>query len=217
MKLGILAISAVCLALGVAPEAQALRTTYFWGGDPTGRADSLFFDCDDAPTAAHFPELCGASGAALLSVTFTHDDPIPNWDTNGCSDETPELCVVINYDTILRVVISEFATFSADEIVAFRGVDFLGSCRGPCDATPPFIAVVGMDATTGSQISGHGFGDDRGGWIIRINFADGRQYDWGGFWSHGLTVPEPGSAATLAFGLVGLVLARRRKLRTPAR
>ena len=214
MKLGTLAISAVCLALGVVSEAQAMQTTYFWG-DPTDRTDSLFYDCDDAATATTFPELCGASGAALLSLTFTHDQPIPDWDTNGCGDETPELCDSIVFDTAPRVVISDFAIFSADEIAAFEGEDFLGTCPGFCERSPPYISVFATDATTGTQIDGLGFGDDVG-WLVTINFADGRQYDWVGFWSRGQTVPEPGSASMLAFGLASLLLARRRNLRTPA-
>ena len=118
MKLRAMAFSVACLALGVVADAQAMRTTYLWGAfpDEPERFDSLFGDCQEGPTADLFPELCTSAGAALLSVTFVHDQPITNWDTNGCSEEMPELCVPFRYDSILGVVISGYTSFEGTEI-----------------------------------------------------------------------------------------------------
>ena len=216
MKLRAMAFSVACLALGVVADAQAMRTTYLWGAFPgePDRDDSLFGDCQEGSTADLFPELCTAAGAALLSVTFVHDQPIPNWDTNGCSEETPELCETITFDAILGVFISGYTALTADEAQG-RAIDFLGRCPGFCEQSPPFIAIAGTDAPTGTRIGGFGFGTDRGGQGITLGFADGREYDWRGSWVRGPTVavPEPGTAAMVALGLVAMILIHRRRRR----
>jgi len=217
MKLRAMAFSVACLALGVVADAQAMRTTYLWGAFPgePDRDDSLFGDCQEGSTAALFPELCTSAGAALLSVTFVHDQPITNWDTNGCSEEMPELCVPFRYDSILGVVISGYTSFEGTEILHFTGIDFLGACRGDCEQSPPFISIGGVDAPTGTRIGGFGFGTDRGGQGITLGFADGREYDWSGFWVRGPTVAvsEPRTAAIVALGLVAMILIHRRRRR----
>lgn len=216
MKLRAMAFSVACLALGVVADAQAMRTTYLWGAfpdEPGNRDDSLFGDCQEGPTADLFPELCTSAGAALLSVTFVHDQPITDWNTNGCSEEMPELCVPFRYDSILGVVISGYTSFEGTEILGFSGIDFLGACRGDCEQSPPFISIGGVDAPTGTRIGGFGFGGGGQDWVIAVSFADDREYDWRGSWVRGPTVAvsEPRTAAMVALGLVAMILIHRRR------
>ena len=218
MKLRAMAFSVACLALGVVADAQAMRTTYLWGAFPgePDRFDSLFGQCQEGPTADLFPELCTSAGAALLSVTFVHDQPITNWDTNGCSEEMPDLCVPFRYDSILGVVISGYTSFEGTEILFFSGIDFLGACPTGCEQPPPFISIGGLDTATGSAIRGFGFGGGGGqDWVITLSFADGREYDWRGSWVRGPTVAvsEPRTAAMVALGLVAMILIHRRRRR----
>ena len=216
MKLRAMAFLVTCLALGVVADAQAMRTTYLWGAFPgePDRDDSLFGDCQEGSTADLFPELCTSAGAALLSVTFVHDQPIPNWDTNGCSEEMPELCVPIFYDSILGVVISGYTSFEGTEILGFSGVDFLGACPGFC-SKPAIHFLRGSRCSDRTRIGGSGFGGGGQDGLFTLSFADGRKYDWRGFWGRGPTVavPEPRTAAMVALGLVAMILIHRRRRR----
>lgn len=218
MKLRAMAFSVACLALGVVADAQAitLRTTYLWGqfpGEPGNRDDSLFGDCQEGPTAGLFPELCTSAGAALLTVTFVHDQPITNWDTNGCQQD-PELCVPSRLESILEVVISGYITIDANENPGGHAVDFLGRCPD-CEQSPPFVSIGGVDAPTGTRISGFGFGGGGADWVITVRFEDGREYEWQGSWWRGPTVAvsEPGTAAMAVLGLVAMILIHRRRRR----
>jgi hypothetical protein len=81
---GIRGFFALVVLCSVAEPSLAFTTTYYWASfnsDGSQRGDATYFGCTQAEPPsfpAEFPELCGGTMPAQLSVTFEHDQRIWN-------------------------------------------------------------------------------------------------------------------------------------------
>ncbi len=202
----------------VAEPASALTTTYYWGLLEGGfREDGIYANCTDAEDPsfpAEFPELCGGTMPAQLSVTFEHDQPIWDNDASGCDPEsqTDIRCRVtrFGFDELVGIMLSGVAVFEPNEVSGLVVADFLGTCpNDDCEFAPPFIVFRAVDVLTGLEITVTHVEIDH---FMDLLFADGRSFeDDALFWGRGRTVPEPTGLGLFSLGLAGLGLVMRRQ------